>query len=86
MRRQTDGGGGQARAMSAPGGRRPPVALIHTNNSPKPASMRVSARLERSEGLSFWEIRQAMEVLSGPIGWLMASRAGEGAYGAKSTR
>lgn len=48
--------------------------LIHTNNSPKPASMRVSASLENQNGLSFWQIRQALEVLHGPIGFLIQQR------------
>ena len=49
--------------------------LIHTNNSPKRASMRVSVSLESATGVSFWAIWQAQELLRGPIGFLMASRA-----------
>ena len=51
-----------------------PLDLIHTNNSPKPVSMRVSASLENENGLSLWQIRQAMEVLQGPIGFLIHQR------------
>lgn len=60
--------------LHAPRLRRALLDLIHTNNSPKPVSMRVSGGLsiENLEGKS---MRPWTNVMAGPLGYLLIRRA-----------
>lgn len=55
-----------------------PLALIHTNYSPNPVSMRVTARFESSEGLPLELLTDGATA----VAWLLGWRA---AHAAKST-
>ena len=83
MTRRAAGPGGAPRQWGATGAEEPalaPLALIHTNNSPNPVSMRVSGRLTLENipagDLSFW-----LDFMSGPVGQLLLKR--RAAHGAK---
>ena len=74
--------GGQAERRTAGGGLAQPLNLIHRNNSPKPASMRVSGRLTM-ENLTPVALDSWLDFLAGPVGGLLLKR--RAADGAKST-
>lgn len=65
--------GSGKRALHAPTTQAGPLDLIHTNNSPKPVSMRVSGglSLENLEGKS---MRPWMQIMAGPVGHLLLRR------------
>lgn len=50
-----------------------PLALIHTNNSPNPVSMRVSGRLTL-ENLTPRELDTWLDFLASPVGHLLLKR------------
>ena len=62
--------GGQAERRTAGGGLAQPLNLIHRNNSPKPATMRVSGRFAR---LLLRSVRRVLYLPGGPLRymWLM---------------
>lgn len=73
-------------AEAQPGGGTRSLNLIHTNNSPKPASMRVTARFDFAEGVTIpqaqslidgWKKR--LDFAAGPLADLMMGRAGDAA-------
>lgn len=63
----------QAAARSAGRAMPRPLDLIHTNNSPKPVSMRVSGGLS-IEKLREVSMRPWRKVLAGPLGYLLIRR------------
>lgn len=76
-----DGAGGASEALHpGAGGRR--QDLIHTNNSPNPASMRVPGRLVL-QNLQVSDIQKWLDFLAGPVGGLYLERRRDAA---KSTR
>lgn len=62
----------------AQGGAAASLNLIHTNNSPNPAAMRVAARFEPDKALGLSPLTDR----AATVAWLMGWRA---AHGAKST-
>jgi hypothetical protein len=52
---------------------RGPLTLIHTNNSPKPVSMRVPARLTL-ENLTPRDLDTWLDFLGSPVGYLLLKR------------
>lgn len=61
------------RALHAPPTQAGSLDLIHTNNSPKPVSMRVSGGLP-IEKLREVSMRPWRKVLAGPLGYLLIRR------------
>lgn len=61
------------RALHAPSTQAGSLDLIHTNNSPKPVSMRVSGGLS-IEKLREVSMRPWRKVLAGPLGYLLIRR------------
>ena len=71
--------GGQAQRRTAGGGLAQPLNLIHRNNSPKPASMRVCGRfapllLRPVRTVLYWPVRAVPYLLGGPLKYLWVVR------------
>ena len=49
--------------------------LIHRNNSPERASMRVTARFELPEGVDLATVQKTINFAFGPLGFLIQKRA-----------
>lgn len=52
--------------------------LIHRNNSPKPISMRVTARFDFPPGLDLVTVKKAFDLAIGPLGHMMMKRGSDG--------
>lgn len=74
--------GGAPLAGDTGGAARGPLALIHRNKVPAPASMRVSGRLSLSD-LEPGAIDSWLDFMAGPVGQLVLERRRDAA---KSTR